>query len=35
MVEYLAVVVTKGEGTVVAHERLLTAIAATSCGHHI
>ena len=27
MVEYLAVVVTKGEGAVVAHERFLTAIA--------
>ena len=28
MAEYLAVIVAKGEGTVVAHERLLPAIAA-------
>ena len=35
VVQYLAVIVAKGEGTVVAHERLLTAIAAKSCDQHI
>ena len=34
MAEYLAVIVAKGEGTVVAHERLLTAIAAKTLLSH-
>ena len=35
MADYLTVIVAKGEGAMVAHERLLTAIAAKTLSSHL